>query len=53
MILVIYFKFQIEHAGGEDFEQFLIDIWSFWCIICLCSFMYQIIPTTKKNVGST
>ena len=44
VIFVVFFKFGIEKAGGEDFNQFLIDIPSFWCIICLCSWIRWYLP---------
>ena len=37
VIFVVFFKFQIKkNAGGDGFNQFLMDIPSFWCMICLC-----------------
>ena len=39
VIFVVFFKFWIENATGDDFNQFLMDIPSFWRIICLCSWI--------------
>ena len=37
----------IGDCGGEDFNQFLIDIPSFWCVICLCSWIRSYLPPKK------
>ena len=37
VIFIVFFKFWIEIAGGDGINQFLLKIWAFWCIICLCS----------------
>ena len=36
IIFVVYFKFWIKNSGGEDFNQILMNIPSFWCIfVCV------------------
>ena len=44
IIFIVFFKFEIKNAGGEDFNQFLMDIPSFWCMIFLCSWIRSYLP---------
>ena len=47
IFFIFFFQFQIENAGGDGFNDFM-DIPSFWCIICLCSWIRSCLCTTKK-----
>ena len=47
VIFIAFFKLQIENVDGDDFNQFLMDIPSFWCIICLCSWIRSYLPPKK------
>ena len=37
----------MENAGGDGFNEFLMDIPSFWCIICLCIWIRSYLPPKK------
>ena len=36
-----------KNYGGEDFNQFLMGIPSFWCIYCLCSWIISYLPPKR------
>ena len=38
----------MENAGGDGFNEFLMDILSFWCANCLCSWIRSYLP--PKNI---
>ena len=37
----------MENAGGDGFNEYLMNIPSFWCIICLCSWIRSYLPPKK------
>ena len=47
VIFIVFFKFWIENASSDGFNQFLTDIPSFWCIICRCSRIRSYLPPKK------
>ena len=51
VIFIVFFKFWIKDAGGEDFNQFLKVIPSFWFIICLCSWIRSYL--SPKSIGGS
>ena len=48
VIFIVFFRFWIKNSGGDNFNRFLMDIPSFLCIICLCSWIRSYLCTTKK-----
>ena len=37
----------MENAGGDGFNEFLMDILSFWCANCLCNWIRSYLPPKK------
>ena len=49
VIFIFSFKFWIKNAGGDGFNQFLMNIPSFWCITCLCRFNLPFLYSSIKK----
>ena len=47
VIFIVSIRFSIENSGGDGFDQFFINVSSFWCIICPYSLIRSYFLTKK------